>query len=177
MRLLVFILCAIITALIIFVVTDAYTKIVIKKEEKIKQKAHAKGEDVSEFKVTKLKTPEQRIKENMPSKPGATIGDSAVEIIRREKVLSFFKQFICYAFLIVAAVLIIIPFYWMFVVSLKTSGEIELVNPTLFPGSKVVVAGKESSFVIVNTGAGSLLKIICGVEILNVFFNEMFCVE
>lgn len=135
-------------ALAIFVLTDSFTKILAKRNLNKREKLIRKNEDASEVEIPVVMTERQRIKAHMPSKAGATIGDTAVEIIRREKVFSFFKKLASYLFLIVVAFLIIIPFYWMFVVSLKTSGEIELVNPTLFPGSKVVVAGKEVDFPI-----------------------------
>ena len=123
-----------IVALAIFVGGDYFTKILIKKNKKLKQKLDRKGLDSKDVVIPVLKTHSQRIKDNIPDKPGATVGDSAVEIIRREKVMDFFKKALCYAFLVVAAVLVVIPFYWMFVVSLKTQGEIDLPSPTLIPG-------------------------------------------
>ena len=128
---LLFIVVLIILALVIFVLTDKYTKLAINKAKKEKKKLVKAGKDASNVKVPVQKTAEQRIVEHVSSK---SIGDTAVEIIAREKVMDFFKQFICYAFLIVTAVLVVIPFYWMFVVSLKTQGEIDLPSPTLFPG-------------------------------------------
>lgn len=135
-------------ALAIFVVSDSFTKLLVKKNSRKKEKLLRKGEDASEVEIPVVMTEKERIKAHMPSKAGATIGDTAVEIIRREKVFSFFKQLASYAFLIVVAFFIIIPFYWMFVVSLKTPGEIDLISPTLFPGSKAVVAGKVVDFPI-----------------------------
>ncbi len=38
-----------------------------------------------------------------------------------------------YLFLVVFAIFIIIPFYWMLVTALKTQAEIELIPPSLFP--------------------------------------------
>ena len=121
-------------ALAIFVVSDSFTKISIKMSARKKQKLTIKGQDVSEIEIPVLMTEKQRIKAHIPSKAGATIGDSAVEIIRREKVFTFFRRLASYAFLIVIALFILIPFYWMFAVSLKGYDEMGLTTPTLFPG-------------------------------------------
>ena len=128
------VIVAIVIALAIFVSTDSFTKVVNKINFRKKAKLEKAGEDASNIQILEHKNQAQRIRENLPEKTDATIGDSAVEIIRREKVFDFFKKLLCYAFLVVAAVLIVIPFYWMFVVSLKTQGEIDLPSPTLIPG-------------------------------------------
>ena len=135
MKLLIAVLCALIILLLIFVVTDSFTKLSIRKQRYQKERAVKKGEE-TDIVVSKIKTKEERIRENLNIKPTAVVGDSAVEVIRREKVFDFFKKGLCYAFLIVAAILVVIPFYWMFVVSLKTEAELELPNPTLLPGWK-----------------------------------------
>ena len=133
---LLFLVILVIVGLAIFVGYDGFTRFLIKINSRKKEKLDKKGEDSSEVEIPVLKTKAQRIKENLPEKAGVTIGDTAVEIIRREKVSNFFKKFLCYAFLVIAAVLVVVPFYWMFVVSLKTQGEIDLPNPTLIPGWK-----------------------------------------
>ena len=135
MKLLIAVLCALIILLLIFVVTDSFTKLSIKRQRMQKERAAKKGEE-TDIVVSKVKTKEERIRENLNIKPTAVVGDSAVEVIRREKVFDFFKKGLCYAFLVVAAILVVIPFYWMFVVSLKTEAELELPNPTLLPGWK-----------------------------------------
>ena len=42
-------------------------------------------------------------------------------------------QVLLYAFLILVAIFILIPFYWMIITSLKTVEEMKLPKPTLFP--------------------------------------------
>ena len=128
------VVCLIIIGLALFVASDQFTKILAKRKARIKNKLDRKGEDSSKIEIPQVKTQAQRIKDNLPEKQGTSIGDSAVEVIRREKVMDFFKKMLCYVFLVVAAVLIVIPFYWMFVVSLKTQAEIDLPSPTLIPG-------------------------------------------
>lgn len=117
------------------VLFDVYTRLSIKVAERKNRKNAAKGSD-ERVSVPTLKTKQERIREHMPEKEGVVIGDSAVEVIRRERVFKFFKSVICYTFLIVAAIAVIIPFYWMLAVSLKTSAEIDLPSPTLIPGWK-----------------------------------------
>lgn len=74
-----------------------------------------------------------RLVAHMPKRPGAFIGDSAEEAIRRDKVAKVLKYVVCYTFLGVMAIFMIIPFYWMIATSLKTEAEIELAVPTFFP--------------------------------------------
>lgn len=133
MKLLIAIICALIILLFIFVLTDSFTKLSIRRQKARIQRANKKGEE-SDIVISKVKSNQERIRDNLAIKPTAVVGDSAVEVIRREKVFDFFKKGLCYAFLVVAAVLVVIPFYWMFVVSLKTEAELELPNPTLLPG-------------------------------------------
>ena len=128
-------------ALAIFVVSDSFTKISANRSARKKQKLKIKGKDASEVEIPVIMTEKQRIKAHIPSKEGAVIGDTAAEIIRREKVFSFFRRLASYSFLIVVAVFILIPFYWMFAVSLKGYDEMGLTTPTLFPGSKVYQNG------------------------------------
>ncbi len=59
--------------------------------------------------------------------------ENADEIIRREKTLKTIRYIVCYTFLVLLAIFMLVPFYWMIVTALKTEAEIELVKPTLFP--------------------------------------------
>lgn len=49
----------------------------------------------------------------------------AASLIKREKTLKVIKYILLYTFLVVMALFIIIPFYWMFLVSLKSVEELE----------------------------------------------------
>lgn len=59
--------------------------------------------------------------------------ESAQELIRKEKVTKTVRYIICYGFLTIMAIFMILPFYWMIITSLKSQTEIELYNPTFFP--------------------------------------------
>ena len=55
------------------------------------------------------------------------------KVTATQKVTKVAVQFFLYAFLIVMALIVVFPFYWMIVSSLKTLNEYELENPTFFP--------------------------------------------
>lgn len=76
---------------------------------------------------------DERVAAHTPVKKTAFIGDTAEETIRRERVFKVIKYIVCYTFLGVLALFMIIPFYWMIATSLKTEAEIELAVPTFYP--------------------------------------------
>ena len=57
---------------------------------------------------------------------------SASELKKREKILKFFGILIIYAFLALMAIVVLVPFYWMIITSLKTNSEIR-DELTFFP--------------------------------------------
>lgn len=57
--------------------------------------------------------------------------------IKRQKVLKIVKNIFVYIFLAIIAVYIVFPFYWMLSTSLKSQGELDLLNVTYFPGTGV----------------------------------------
>lgn len=77
----------------------------------------------------------RRLIEHIPGNKLAVVGDTAEEVIRRERIFKVVKNIVSYTFLIIMAFCMIVPFYWMIATSLKTTAEIELPTPTFFPGS------------------------------------------
>ena len=66
------------------------------------------------------------------------IMNSSVEKeIKRQKVLKIVKNIFVYIFLAIIAVYIVFPFYWMIITSLKSQGELDLLDVTYFPGTGV----------------------------------------
>ena len=63
----------------------------------------------------------RRIINHIPENKQAVVGDTATEVIKREKVFRIIKRIICYTFLVFMAFCMIIPFYWMIATSLKTA--------------------------------------------------------
>ena len=76
----------------------------------------------------------KRVYDHTPNNPNRTVGDTAAEMIKREKFFGFIKKTISYLFLGAIAFCMVVPFYWMIVTSLKGPVEIDLISSTLFPG-------------------------------------------
>ena len=55
------------------------------------------------------------------------------KVSAQQSVLKVFVQIMTYAFLAIMAVIVIFPFYWMIISSMKTMNEYRLSIPTLFP--------------------------------------------
>ena len=55
------------------------------------------------------------------------------QVTAKQKVVKIISQFFLYAFLIIMAIIVIFPFYWMIISSLKSLAEYKLSVPTLFP--------------------------------------------
>ena len=55
------------------------------------------------------------------------------EVAKVQKVVQFAAKTLTYVFLFIMALIIIFPFYWMIISSLKTVSEYRLAIPTLFP--------------------------------------------
>ena len=75
----------------------------------------------------------RRIINDIPENKQAVVGDTAAEVIKRERVFIVTKRIICYAFLVFMAFCMIIPFYWMIASSLKSSFEVIQTLPTMVP--------------------------------------------
>lgn len=108
----------------------------------------------------------RRIINHIPENKQAVVGDTATEVIKREKVFRIIKRIICYTFLVLMAFCMIIPFYWMIATSLKTAAEIDLPTPTLIPGlGKYDLALSNYPEAITRLNAGRLIfnTIVVGV--------------
>ena len=55
------------------------------------------------------------------------------KVTARQRVIKFFVSFGLYLFLGIMALIVVFPFYWMIISSLKTLPEYELLKPTFFP--------------------------------------------
>ncbi len=55
------------------------------------------------------------------------------KVASAQKVFGFAGKFLLYLFLIIMALIVVFPFYWMIISSLKSVPEYELPVPTLFP--------------------------------------------
>lgn len=55
------------------------------------------------------------------------------KVSSKQTILGISSQFLVYAFLIIMAIIILFPFYWMLISSVKSISEYRLSVPTLFP--------------------------------------------
>ena len=60
-------------------------------------------------------------------------GRDMKQVSARQKIVKILVQFFLYAFLLTMALIIIFPFYWMLISSVKSLAEYRLSVPTLFP--------------------------------------------
>ena len=103
------------------------------------------------FKVKSNESVDERLFQHTPTKKTAYIGDSAEETMRRERVMKVFKYIVCYTFLGVLAIFMLIPFYWMIATSLKEEAEIQLAMPTFFP-RKLAISNYPEAIKRLNAG-------------------------
>ena len=55
------------------------------------------------------------------------------KVSAQQSVLKVLVRIMTYAFLFIMAIIVIFPFYWMIISSMKTMNEYRLSIPTLFP--------------------------------------------
>lgn len=79
-----------------------------------------------------------------------------------QKVTGMFAKILCYAFLIFIAIIVLFPFYWMIISSLKTLAEYKLSVPTLFP-KEIIWHNYVEAFDAANLGTLFKNTVIVGV--------------
>ncbi len=79
-----------------------------------------------------------------------------------QKVTKILVQFLLYAFLIIMAIIVVFPFYWMIISSLKTSAEYRLPVPTLFP-EQIMFSNYLEAFTAANLDRLFLNTVLVGV--------------
>ena len=80
----------------------------------------------------------------------------------RQNVVRFFVKFFLYAFLIAMAVIVLFPFYWMIISSLKSLAEYRLNVPTFFP-KKILLSNYAEAFTTASLGRLFYNTMIVGV--------------
>ena len=73
------------------------------------------------------------------------------KVTAAQKVTKVLVQFLLYAFLIIMALIIVFPFYWMIISSLKNTAEYRLPVPTLFP-NEIMWGNYLEAFTAANLG-------------------------
>ena len=80
-----------------------------------------------------------------------------------QKVMKFFVKFFTYLFLCTMAVIVLFPFYWMIISSLKTLAEYRLNVPTFWP-KKIMLSNYAEAFTAANLGTLFVNTMIVGVS-------------
>ena len=80
----------------------------------------------------------------------------------RQRVVKAGVKFFTYAFLILIAIIVLFPFYWMIISSLKTIEEYRLNIPTFFP-KKIMFSNYARAFTTANLGQLFVNTMIVGV--------------
>ena len=85
------------------------------------------------------------------------------QVSARQRVVHFFVKFFLYAFLILMAVIVLFPFYWMIISSLKSLAEYRLSVPTFWP-QKVLLSNYVEAFTTANLGRLFMNTLYVGVK-------------
>ena len=84
------------------------------------------------------------------------------KVSAKQKGVKIFVQILLYAFLITMAIIVVFPFYWMIISSLKSTMEYRLPVPTLFP--KAIMWGNYAeAFTAANLGRLFLNTVFVGI--------------
>ena len=84
------------------------------------------------------------------------------QVSTRQRVVQFLVKFFLYAFLIAMAVIVLFPFYWMIISSLKELEEYRLSIPTFWP-RKMMLSNYADAFTTANLGRLFINTMIVGV--------------
>ena len=83
------------------------------------------------------------------------------KVSSQQKVVKIFVQILLYTFLVAMAIIVVFPFYWMIISSLKTTAEYRLPIPTLFP-QDVMWVNYAEAFTAANLGRLFINTMIVG---------------
>ena len=84
------------------------------------------------------------------------------QVSSRQRVIQFLMKTLTYAFLVVMALIVLFPFYWMIISSLKTLDEYRLSVPTFWP-HRIMLSNYADAFTTANLGTLFVHTMIVGV--------------
>ena len=84
------------------------------------------------------------------------------KVSAKQKGVKIFVQILLYAFLITMAIIVVFPFYWMIISSLKSTVEYRLPVPTLFP-KEIMWGNYAEAFTAANLGRLFLNTVFVGI--------------
>ncbi len=85
------------------------------------------------------------------------------KVSANQRVVKFLVKFMVYAFLILMAVIVLFPFYWMIISSLKSLEEYRLSVPTFWP-KRILLSNYASAFTTASLGRLFVNTMIVGVS-------------
>ena len=85
------------------------------------------------------------------------------DVTSKQRTVKIIVTFLLYAFLIIAAIAVLFPFYWMIISSLKERAEYELSVPTFFP-KKIMLSNYIEAFTAGNLGRLFINTMIVGIS-------------
>ena len=83
-------------------------------------------------------------------------------VTTRQRIVRAFVQFVTYSFLILMALIVLFPFYWMIISSLKSLAEYRLSVPTFWP-QKIMLSNYADAFTTASLGQLFINTMIVGV--------------
>ena len=93
----------------------------------------------------------------------ATLSEKNLQkVSAKQKGVKIFVQVLLYAFLVTMAIIVIFPFYWMIISSLKSTMEYRLPVPTLFP-KEIMWGNYVEAFSAANLGRLFINTVLVGV--------------
>ena len=93
----------------------------------------------------------------------ATLSEKNLQkVSAKQKGVKIFVQILLYAFLITMAIIVVFPFYWMIISSLKSTMEYRLPVPTLFP-KEIMWGNYAEAFTAANLGRLFLNTVFVGI--------------
>ena len=84
------------------------------------------------------------------------------QVSARQRIVQFTVKFFVYAFLVLMALIVLFPFYWMIISSLKTLEEYRLSVPTFWP-QRIMLSNYADAFTTANLGRLFVNTMIVGV--------------
>ena len=112
------------------VIVDEKTETVEEKNEVVEETPVIQEYEFEENKYSALTSSNNSLAESLKKD---ALSYDAKKVEKRAKIQKILVSVVIYAFLILLAIIVIFPFYWMIISSLKTYDEYMLSNPTFWP--------------------------------------------
>ncbi len=85
------------------------------------------------------------------------------KVVSKQKAVKVIVKVLIYAFLVLMAIIVLFPFYWMIISSLKTLDEYRRTVPTFFPTQGVMFSNYAEAFTAANLGTLFINTLFVGI--------------